>query len=106
MISGEASTLDNNDIVIGDRLFVATRRVSAGGGRRRAIDLNGVDAVSVSYGETVNGVVVATFAEFAAALAYKIDALPGFNAEAALTPAGQTITVASVGGTLAARPAP
>jgi hypothetical protein len=49
-------------------------------GETWTIDLNGIDFASVTYGEIVNSVEVTTLEEFVAALAFKINALAGFDA--------------------------
>jgi hypothetical protein len=59
------------------------------GGEVWTIALNGTTSVAVTYGESVNGVTVDTLPEFAAALAFKTNALATFSA----TAVGNTLIV-------------
>jgi hypothetical protein len=103
LISGEASTQDNSDILITDRVgatdptgFVATLNRAPFDGDTWTMRLNATQSVSVTYGETVNSVVVRTLDEFAAALAFKVVALADFAA--AVIPATGAVEIRATGG--------
>ncbi|MBK8118775.1 MAG: VCBS repeat-containing protein [Sulfuritalea sp.] len=105
MISGEASTLDNNDIVITDAFANADGIVNLTRaprvGETWTVALNSSVSVSVAYGEFVDSVAVTTRKQLADALAFKIDQLAGFDATVASTPGHDSIAIRNVSGLLA-----
>ena len=79
-VTRPGAAADTGAIVVSAVSAGATLTRAPLAGETWTIDLNGTDFVSVTYGEVVNSVAVTTLEQFTAALAFKINALAGFNA--------------------------
>jgi hypothetical protein len=95
-VGGGPERLDRSARVAAVGIALLSLRSTPQYGETWTVRLSGSTAVSVSHGSVVNGVTVATRAQFASALAFQINTLAGYRA----VPTGQpdAFAVVSTGG--------